>query len=56
MDVYPSVKKEDWVLAIKLCENIDLFNNYKKTTFIENPIDGIQDKLKQSIKELNGNI
>ena len=46
MEANPSLKKEDWVLAIKLNENINLFKEYPKTAFRENPMEGIQDKLK----------
>ena len=56
MKLIPSLKKEDWVLSIKLNENIYLFKEYPKIAFRENPIEGIQNKLKQSIKELNGKI
>ena len=53
-DVNPLLKKEDWVLAIKIKENINLFNKYPKIAFRENPIEGIEDKLKKQILELNG--
>ena len=46
-DVNPLLKKEDWVLAIKIKENINLFNKYPKIAFRENPIEGIEDKLKK---------
>ena len=55
-EVYPSLKKEDWVLAIKIYENINLFKEYPKTAIMDKAIEGILDKLKQSIKELNGKI
>ena len=55
-DLLPSLRKEDCVLAIKLNENINLFKEYPKTAFKDNPIHGIQDKIKQSIRELNGKI
>ena len=53
-ELLPQLKKQDWVLAIKISENLDLFQDYPKTAFKNNPIEGIQDKLKQSIRELNG--
>ena len=36
MDLLPTLRKEDWVLAIKLNENINLFKEYPKTAFKDN--------------------
>ena len=41
LEVNPTLKKEDWVLAIKINENINLFKKYPISAFRENPIEGI---------------
>ena len=46
-EVNPTLQK-------KINENINLFKEYPKTAFRENPMEGIQNKLKKSIKEMNG--
>ena len=53
-EVNPVVRKEDWVLAIKINDNIGLFKEYAKTAMRDNPMEGIQDKLKQTIRDLKG--
>ena len=45
MEVNPVVLKENWVLAIKINGNNDLFKIYPKNAFKDNPMEGIQDKL-----------
>ena len=54
MEVNPVVLKENWVLAIKINGNNDLFKIYPKNAFKDNPMEGIQDKLIQSLRELKG--
>ena len=56
MEVNPVLRKENWVLAIKINDNIDLFKEYPKTAMKDNPMEGIQDKIKQSIRELKGKV
>ena len=45
LEVNPVISKENWVLAIKINDNLDLFKEYPKTAMKHNPMDGIQDKL-----------
>lgn len=53
-EILPTIKKEDWVLIIKINENVDLFNTYPTTILRDNSMEGILIKINKSIRELNG--